>query len=274
MLEALQHILANLGIHTEIATFLVLFGLVLARLAVAISLTPFLGGRSVSGRIKIGLAVLISMLLFPSVAPEANLGEMHTLWVMGLLVKEAMIGATLGFLSQIVFNSVQMAGALIDYGRGMSQATFFAPQLETNVSLLGQLQFQAALVLFLVLNGHLLFLRALAASFRTVPLMEFPRFGGGTLAGVEQMAHYTSDSLRIALQLSAPALLALFLVDISFGMLGKVASGFQVHHESQPVKALLGLGVVLLALAYILNLMPGYFTGMMREVDHLVRHLQ
>ena len=274
MLAALQHILANLGIHTDIATSLVLFGLVVARLVTAISLTPFLGGRSVAGRVKIGLAVLISALLFPSVAPQENLGEMSTLLVMCLLVKEAMIGAILGFLSQMVFFSVQMAGAMIDYGRGMSQATFFAPQLETNVSLLGQLQFQAALVLFLILNGHLLFLRALAASFRNVPLLEFPRFSGGTLAGVEQMARYTAQSLVIAVQLSAPALLALFLVDISFGMLGKVASGFHVHSESQPVKALLGLGVVLLALAYILSLMPGHFVRMMGEVDQFVQHIR
>ncbi len=273
MLAALQHILANLGIHVEIASFLVLFGLVFARLALAIGLTPFMGGRSVSGKIKVGLAVVLSMLLLPSIAPK-NVEQMNTLWVMCLLVKEAVIGATLGFLSQIIFNSVQMAGATVDYSRGMSQATFFAPQLETNVSLLGQLQFQAALVLFLVLNGHLLFIRALASSFRTVPLLEFPKFAAGTMSGIEQMARYTGESLMIAVQLSAPALLALFLVDISFGMLGKAASGFHVHSESQPVKALLGLGVVLLALAYIINRLPTYFAGMLQQADQLVRHFQ
>jgi len=274
MLDALQHILANLGIHTDVGTSIVLFGLVMTRLVTAISLTPFLGGRGVAGRVKIGLAVLVGALLFPTVAPQHGLGEMNSLLVMCLLIKEGVIGATLGFLAQIVFYSVQMAGAMIDYGRGMSQATFFAPQLETNVSLLGQLQFQAALVLFLVLNGHLLFLRGLADSFRNVPLLEFPRFSGGTLWATEQMARYTGASLLIAIQLSAPALLALFLVDISFGMLGKVASGFHVHSESQPVKALLGLGMVLLALAYILSFMPGYFTGMAREVDQLIQHIR
>lgn len=274
MLAALQRILANLGIHTEITTFLVLFGLVFARLATAISLTPFLGGRSVAGRIKVGLAAVVSALVYTSVAPDTNPGTLDTLRVMGLLVKEATIGATLGFLSQIVFQSIQMAGAMIDYGRGMSQATFFAPQLETNVSLLGQLQFQAALVLFLVLNGHLLFVRALASSFRSVPLLAFPQFTGGTLAGMEQMGHYTSESLRIAMQLSAPALLALFLVDVSFGMIGKVASGIHVHTESQPVKSLVGLIVVLLALAYILNRMTGYFAGMLQTVEQFMRSLQ
>ena len=45
------------------------------------------------------------------------------------------------------------------------------------------------------------------------------------------------------MRLSAPVLLALFFVDIGFGMLGKIAQGLNVHDESQPVKALFGLGV-------------------------------
>ena len=272
MLGTLQQILANLGIHTEISTFLVLFGLIFARLATAISLSPFLGGQAVTARIKVGLAMMATLILFTSVAPP-SVSDMNTVTVMSLLVKEAVIGAILGFLSQIVFNSVQMAGAMVDYGRGMSQATFFAPQLETNVSLLGQLQFQAALTLFLVLNGHLFFLRALASSFQSVPILEFPKFGDGTLAGMEQMARYTGDSIRIAMQLAAPALLTLFLIDVSFGVIGKVASGFNVHNESQPVKALVGLGVVLLALAYIMNSMPAYFADLFEEIGKFMTHI-
>ena len=274
MLAALQRILANLGIHTEIATFIVMFGLLFTRLATAISLAPFLGGKSVAAKIKVGLAAVVAALLYTSVVPDSNPGPLDTVRVIGLLLKEGVIGATLGFLSQIVFQSIQMAGAMVDYARGMSQATFFAPQLETNVSLLGQLQLQAALVLFLLLNGHLLFVRALASSFQNVPLLAYPHFSGGTLAGMEQMGHYTSESLRIALQLSAPALLTLFLVDVSFGMIGKVASGLHVHQESQPVKALIGLGVVFLGLAYILNRMPGYFADMLQTVQQFVRNIQ
>ncbi len=274
MLAAVEHILATVGIHTDLGTFVVLFGLVVARVAVAIALIPFLGGRSVSGRIKVGLALLVSVLLFPVVSPAGAIGDLTTLRVVCLLIKEAVIGATLGFLSQIIFFSIQMAGAMVDYARGMSQATFFAPQLETNVSLLGQLQFQAALVLFLILNGHLLFLQALAASFKNVPVMEFPKFSGGTLTAAEQMARYTGDSLVIAIQLSAPALLVLFLVDISFGIIGKVASGFQVHHESQPAKALVGLGVILLGMAFILRLIPDYLAGMVQQAGQFVRNIQ
>src|SRR5947209_18706434 len=99
MLVALQRVLANLGIHTEINTFLVLFCLIFARLATAFSLTPFLEGRSVAGRIKVGLALVISELLYTSVAPDSNLGDLNGLRVVGLLVKEVLIAATMGFLS-------------------------------------------------------------------------------------------------------------------------------------------------------------------------------
>jgi flagellar biosynthetic protein FliR len=273
MLSALQHIIASLGFHHDIGTFITVFGLVLARLVAAISLAPFMGGRSTASQIKIGIAFLTGILLFPLVAPRTGIGELTAFRVLCLLVKEGVIGGIIGFLAQIIFQSVQMAGATIDYSRGMSQATFFAPQLETNVSLLGQLQLQATIVLFLIFNGHLFFLRALAASFARIPVLEFPHFSGGILPAVDQMARYTADGLVIAVQLSAPVLVALFLVDVSFGVIGKVASGFNVHNESQPVKALLGLGVLFLTLSYIVGRMPSYFADLLHQIEQFVMHV-
>jgi len=273
MLNALQHIFNDAGLHGDLPQFAALFGLLFARISFAIGISPFLGGKGASGRIKVGLAVVISALLFENVVPNPAT-ELTTFKFMCLLIKEAVVGATLGLFTQVVFHSIQMAGAAIDYARGMSQATLFAPQLETNTSLLGHLQFQASLALFLLLNGHLLFLRALGQSFYSVPILSFPAFSGGLVAATDQIARYTAGSLLIAVQLSAPALLALFLVDVSFGMLGRVASGLNVHNESQPVKAMVGLAMVLLALAYIFSRMPGYFAELIQQVNQLMQHLR
>lgn len=273
MLNALQQILNDAGLHGDVQQLAVLFGLIFARISFAIGLSPFLGGKGTYSRIKVGLAVVISALLFENVAPSSA-PALTTFTFMCLLIKEVIIGATLGLFTQVVFHSVQMAGALVDYARGMSQATLFAPQLETNTSLLGHLQFQAALVLFLLLNGHLLFLRVLGQSFYTLPILNFPTFSGGIVLATDQLARYTAESLLIAVQLSAPALLALFLVDVSFGMLGRVASGLNVHNESQPVKAMVGLAMVLLALAYIFSRMPEYFGELIQQVNLLMLHLR
>ena len=270
ILPTLQKIIGNLGYHTDVQTFIFVFGMVFARLVTAIALSPFLGGGSVPGQVKTGLAAIMAALLLPHIAPHINTIELSPVLMVGLLVKEAAIGATIGILSQFVFNAIQMAGALVDTQRGMSQASFFAPQLATNVSLLGQVQFQAALTLFLILNGHLLFLNAMAASFGRMPLLSFPTLPQGTAGLMAQVTRYSGDTLVIALQLSAPVLLALFLVDAAFGVIGKVAAGINVHNESQPVKALVGLGVVFLGLAFILDRMPAYFADMIRRITNFV----
>ena len=274
ILAELERILAGVGYRTDPTTFCLLFGLILARIVTAISFAPFLGGRAVSSRVKVGLGAMIAAILYSSVAPPANTVDLNTLQALALIVKEGVIGAIIGFLAQVVFNAVQMAGALVDIERGMSQATFFAPQLESQVSLYGNVQFQSALVLFLVLNGHLVFIRALAASFNSVPLLAFPHFAGNSIAILEQLGRYTAGALLIAVQLSAPVLLALFLVDVAFGMLSRAAGGIQVHHESQPVKAMLGLAIALFALVFVLDRMPGHFAAMLSEIDRFMRRLR
>src|SRR5438445_559488 len=165
----------------------------MSRLVTAISLSPFLGGGAVPARVKTGLAVIVTAVLFPSIITNVDNQQITTLVFAGLLVKEAMIGATIGFVSQLIFYAVQVAGTFIDTQRGMNQATFFAPQLAGNVSVLGQLKFQAALVLFLVLDGHLAFLRALHASFQNVSLVTYPHFQSGTMALIEEMARQTAN---------------------------------------------------------------------------------
>jgi flagellar biosynthetic protein FliR len=273
ILAEFGHILAGFGYRTDPAAFCVMFGLILARVVTAISLAPFLGGKAVPSRVKVGLGAMIAAILYTSIAPPAQTVDLNTLQALALVAKEGVIGAMLGFLAQVVFNAVQMAGALIDIERGMSQATFFAPQLESQVSLFGNVQFQSALVLFLVLNGHLMFIRALAASYDSVPLLAFPAFGGNTLAMLEQLGRYTASALLIAAQFSAPVLLALFLVDAAFGMVGRAASGFQVHHESQPVKAILGLAIALFALVFVLDRLPTHFAAMLREIANFMARM-
>ncbi len=266
ILDTLQKILTGLGFHTDITMFFVLFGLGMSRMAAAITLNPFLGGAAVPARIKVGLAVIVTAVLFPSIAGDISGFQVTPVLFVALLVKESMIGATIGFLSQLIFYAVQMAGTLIDTQRGMNQATFFAPQLPGNVSLIGQLKFQAALVLFLVLDGHLMFLRALHSSFQQVPLAAFPHFKSGVSALAEQVIRISADMLVVALQLSAPVLLALFLMDVAFGALGKVAPQINVHSESQPVKSLVGLIVFFLAVAFVMGRLQGHFAEMIRNI--------
>jgi flagellar biosynthesis protein FliR len=273
ILSVLDQILKQVGLATDVTAFLILFGLGLSRIIGAILLNPFLGGPIVPGRIKIGIAVIITAVLFPTISPGVTNAQIGTLMFIGLLAKELMIGVTIGLISQFIFFAVQMAGTLIDTERGMNQATFFSPQLQGNVSLIGQLQFQTALVLFLSLNGHLLFIRALSNSFQQVPLLTFPGFQAGVPAITDQVIRLSAATFVVAIQLSAPVLLVLFLIDVAFGAINKIAPQVNVHSESQAVKAFVGLGIVFLTIGFVIGRLDRLFAQMIQDLYNVARLL-
>lgn len=267
-----ERMLAGAGFATNLPAFLVLFGLALARVLMAVFLAPFFGGQSVPGRIRVGLGVIFTIVLMPNLQPPAGFTISPLLFV-ALLAKEVLTGAMLGITCQFVFYGIQMAGILIDTQRGMNQLSFFAPQLAGPSSILAQIKLQMAIAAFLVAGGHLLYLRALDSTFRELPLLSFPKIGDGA-AFLDLMARLSANALVTALQIAAPVLLALLLVDVSFGVIGRMASQIQVHQESQPVKALAGLGVLLLASGLLLDRIVAQLGQMMDSVQRVVAVLK
>jgi flagellar biosynthetic protein FliR len=252
LIPALQDIWRSLGFEGAVAAHIAVFGLALARLVTAVSLAPFLGGKGVPSQVKMGVAGALTILLFPLLEPVTRQELSIVLWV-ALLAKEVLIGALLGLLVQLVFFGIQMAGTVIDTQRGMNQFSFFAPQLEGNTSALGLLKFQAALVIFLLLDGHLIFVEALADSFVSAPVTQFPAFDANGALFVDRLARFSAETFVIALKLAAPVLIALFLIDASFGALGKIAPQMPVHGEAHTLKGLAGLVIVVLGLPLILR---------------------
>ena len=251
LIDALQRMLQNLGFRENVTGLLTLFGLALARVLTAVTLSPFLGGQAVASNVKVGLSVVITVLLLPGLSHGQPVPASPLLLV-ALMAKEVMIGVTLGFLVQLLFYGVQTAGALIDVQRGMDQPGLHAPQLSGNVSAMGLFQFQIALVIFLFLNGHLMYIRALADSFRRIPLLEFAPLTSPT-SMAELIARISGQLFVVAIQLAAPVVLTLFLVDVIFGVIGKIASQVNIHQESQPVKAFIGLLILVPSIAFIFS---------------------
>lgn len=266
LLDALGRVLHTLGMRGDITQFIVLFGLALARVGTAISMVPFLGGQSVPSKVKTGLAVVVVGLLYPALAAFTGEVPVNAVLVTGLLAKEVLVGATIGLLAQFVFYAVQTAGILVDTQRGMDQPSMLSAQLASHGSMLGNFKYQAALVLFLAFNGHLLFINAIYASYQKVPLVTFPHFKAGVSAVLEHIARLSADMLLIAVQIAAPVMVAMFLVDLTFGALQKVAGRINVHAESQPIKSLVGLALVFLVIGFVLQGMRAHFATMLRNL--------
>jgi flagellar biosynthetic protein FliR len=271
LLDALQRIVHDLGYRGDVSDFIVVFGLALGRVATAISQAPFFGGETVATNIKVGLSVVVTSLLMPTLARTATVPH-DPLLVVALLVKEVMLGLLIGFIAQLLLYAVQAAGALIDVQRGMDQPGLYAPQLASNLSITGLFQFQLALVLLFFLNGHLIYLRALADSFARLPLFSFPSLKDPASAA-QLMGQISGQVFVIAIQLSGPVLITLFLTDVVFGAINKIASQVNVSHESLPVKACVGLLILVPSIVFIFTRTGELLSRMIWNIYDALAHV-
>src|ERR1700704_481631 len=103
LLHTAERILATAGVKVNLQMFLALFGLAMARVVTAISLAPFFGGQSVPGRLRVGLAFVLTAVLMPGLSRTSVGAELSPLLMIALLSKEVLAGALMGIVCQFVF---------------------------------------------------------------------------------------------------------------------------------------------------------------------------
>ncbi|MDH3493254.1 MAG: flagellar biosynthetic protein FliR, partial [Acidobacteriota bacterium] len=243
--------------------FLVLFGLLFARFVAFVNIVPFFGGQAVPAQVKVALATALVIVAYPSAVAEIPLdGQTLGFGPVGfiaLLAKEVFVGFTLGFVASAVFYAVLVAGRIIDHQRGATMGELMAPQVATRVSQLGQFKIQLAIVIFLTIGAHRFFISALVRSFELLPATRFPHIEQGFSPAFEFIAVLTGTIFSIGVQLAIPAVLALLLTDLFFGLINRVAPQANVFFLSLPVKMAMGILVVALSVQFIIGRFIVYF---------------
>ena len=263
-------ILARLGLDLALdpERLLVYGALGAARVVPVFTIAPFFGGRLVPPTVRVAIAVTFVALVFPAVTAGASGSPAAALGPLGLgalLLKEVVLGALLGWLAAMPFWAAEAAGRLVDTARGAANQEVYVPQLGTQSSPLGDLSLQLAVVVFFAVDGHLLFLRALAASYEAVPVLAVPSaLASGAIGALAVAA--TGHMVLAALGLAAPVLAALLLADLALGLVNRVSPHVQVYFLGMPAKAVLGVLVFLLAIA-------GMVTALRGEIGLMLRHL-
>lgn len=246
-------LLKALGIEQTPLRFFQISMLIMGRIVPAIQFTPFFGGGTIPGRVKIALSFALSFLLYPAVVtaipPELIPEKMLPYFL--LLLKETMIGFTIGYVTSLVFYGIQSAGQMVDNMRGATIAQLLSLEFNTQVSLLAKMKLQVAIVLFFLLNGHLLYIRALFQSFELLPVNEYPRVGPMVVGDqmtpiIEDLVRISGDVMIVSLQLAAPVLVCLFITDVVFGIFNRVAPQINVFFLSLPVKMMVAVGMLFL----------------------------
>lgn len=262
-LQLLELVLKTFELSGSPQAFLVLFGLIFARFVAFVNIVPFFGGQAVPAQVKVATATALVLIAYPSVVSEIPMDGsplgFGPVGFMALVAKEVFVGFTLGFVASVVFQAVLVAGRIIDFQRGSTMGELLAPQVQQQVSQLGQFKVQLAIVIFLAIGAHRFFISALIRSFEFIPATKFPQFQAGWSPAAEFIAVLTGSVFSIGVQLAIPAILALLLTDLFFGLINRVAPQANVFFLSLPVKMAMGIFVVALSIQMIVARYLEYF---------------
>ena len=226
------------------------------RVSAWLVVSPPFNNRAIPSFVKVAIALAVAMSIGPSLASQAPPAELLALVVSVMF--QVVVGLTLGFLTQLLFASVQAAGELIDVSSGFSLASLYDPVSSVNVSMFGRVYQLVAVTLLFALDGHLLLLRGFMASFRVFPMHP---------VSVSVLARTVTSHVGMffvsALEIAAPVLVVLFLAELAMGLVSRAVPSLNILVMSFPVKILLTLSVASIAIASL----PGVVSTI---VDHVI----
>jgi type III secretory pathway component EscT len=263
-----------MGIEISTGPMLITAMLILTRVFVIVNIIPFLFGNPVPGMVKLGSTFLLVLILYPHVAPTVPEGIFNDyLFVVALMLKEAFYGLAIGLAGSLIFYGFDAAGQVIDNQRGASMAQIFSPQTGRQVTIFGSFSFQLAVVIFLSLGGHRIFLQSMAVSYAWLPIYEMPVAGVGLFALMDHFIKISGMVLLIAAQLAAPILISIFVVDLILGVMNRISPAINVLTLGFAIRGVMGVGIFFLAFTSIAYQMRLISMESMANVTHTIRFL-
>jgi type III secretion protein T len=229
---------------------------------------PIFNRQIMPGMLRYSIAVGIGALVAPKLVPTLAMVDLGALELLLLVVKEAFVGFTIGYLLAIPFWAFEAVGFFIDNQRGASISATLNPLTGNDASPLGILFNQAFIVFFFISGGFILMLDVLYDSFRLWDVLSwYPTLRPESMPlFLDQLARL----VHIAVLLSAPVIVAMFLAEVGLALISRFVPQLDVFFLAMPIKS--GLAVLVL-LVYLATLFD-YGYDYIREQRNVVPFLQ
>jgi flagellar biosynthesis protein FliR len=228
-------------------TALLAYLLASVRIVAWLALAPPFNNRSIPAMAKVVLALGLAF----AIAPELSTEKLPTTTPELILVvgTQVVIGAGMGFAVQLLFSTIQSAGALIDLFGTFQVASAYDPLSMNTNSVFGRFHQMLAVMLLFASGGHLLIIGGLLNTFHYLPLMASPDMSTWANVFTTAFGMFFSISVQIAL----PMIAVLFIADLALALLTKVAPGLHAMNVMQPAK----IGLTLLLVGMSFPVLPG-----------------
>jgi len=240
-------------------TVLSVFFLTLARILPIMTVAPFLGAKNLPMTIRMMFSVALVAIFFPQNLLSVNTQIALGMPFIGLMLKELLIGACIGFFSAAPFFIAQMSGSLIDHSRGASSLQVNDPTTQTQASPIGLVY---NYVLIAVFYSYLFIPvdKGLSAEFFSLQMPFWKQAFG--------LGEHMYD---MSIQLAAPALIGVLLTDLFLGIANRLAPQVQIVFLGMPLKSWVGLALMTVAWVLIIQVMGKESISWFKALNQLIR---
>lgn len=235
--------------------------LILVRVSGFIMTAPFFSYSSVPMRVRAAMSIFLSLVVIP-ITPVIALEYTGVLGYSVLILKETMLGVTLGLMCSMCFYIVNFAGQLMDMEMGLSMASMFDPMTNMQVSVTGNIYNYLLMLMLVVTNMHYYIIRAIVDSFSyfNVGKAVFDTVSLKSVL-VDFMANYFIIAVRIVL----PVFCCMLLINVVLGVLAKAAPQMNMFVVGIQIKVMAGL-IILVLMVQSFPMVSDYIFGEMKDV--------
>lgn len=213
------------------------------RIGAFMMVMPVVGSSFVPTKMRLLLGLALTAVVAP-VLPDMPTASILSLAGAITVVQEVAIGIVMGFAVQFVFDAITLGGQVIAMSMGLGFAVFLDRARGVSIPVLGQLFLMLGMLVFLSLDGHLALIGILARSFEIIPIAS----GGLSWSAIDGLLEWSGQVFVFAMKVALPAISALIVVNLSFGVMSRAAPTLNLFAVGFPVAMLLGFVVIFLSM--------------------------
>lgn len=232
----------------QIVEYITLYAWPFLRISGFLLSLPIISSGIIPAYIKVGLAMFIAILIAPGL-PEHDFIDVFSLNGLVTGIAQILIGLVLGFIVKIVFSAMETGGYIVGQTMGLGFAQMNDPANGITVPVISQFYTILSTLIFLILNGHLIMINVLTDSFTIIPISDYSNIGNGLWKLILWSGWVFTGAVLIAL----PAVAAILLVNIAFGVMMRAAPQLNIFTIGFPISLMLGLLFIMFTLPVFSN---------------------
>lgn len=207
-----------------------------------------IGANTTPVRIRLLLSMTITFAIAPVIPPVENV-DLLSVSSMFIVAQQIIIGVAMGFVTLLLMQTFVLTGQVIGMQTSLGFASMVDPSSGQQTPVIGNFFLLLTTMIFLAVDGHLVLIRMLVVSFDTIPISD----KGLSITSYKLLVEWGAYMFGAALTMSITAIVALLMINLSFGVMTRASPQLNIFSIGFPVTMVTGLFILWLTLTPIME---------------------